>query len=269
MKSVIRFLVYSNIFVAFCALSLTISSELLLGVSNFKVSQFVFFATLFTYNFQRIFIEKNNKHSKKEWVENNKTIIIALSIFGLLMCMYRFFEFQTKTQLIIAFSAGVSFLYPFGLRKIPYFKIIVIGSVWTISTMFLLIVESNYLIDQNIILYLIARFLFVFAISIPFDIRDLKYDKLSLKTIPIVFGESKARLIAICALFIMEIITIIQYSNFDLSFNNLLSFSLLILLSSIMVIKSNQKQGDMYFSFWVESMSIACYLFLAISYLVF
>lgn len=269
-KSLIRFVVYSNIFVAFCVLSLAISSELLLGISNFKISQFVFFATVVTYNFQRIIrIKKISKNARKEWLENNKIIIISLSILGLLMSIYCFVEFQTNTQIVIAILAVASLLYPFGLRTIPHLKIIVIAAVWTFSTMFLLVVESNQPIDQNIALHLITRFLFIFAIIIPFDIRDLKYDKLSLKTIPIVFGESKARLIALGALFIAEIIAIIQHLNFGLSFKHLLSFSLLMLLSSIMIIKSNQKQGDMYFSFWVESMSIACYLFLAISYLMF
>ena len=265
-KSLIRLVVYSNIFVAFCAFSLAISSELVLGMSNFKIRQFVFFATIFTYNFQRIVRwEKSNKYFRKKWLENNKMIIILLSFFGFVMSIYHFIEFQTKTQIIIIICATVSILYPFGLRKIPHLKIMLIAVVWTISTMFLLVAEHNTPIDQNIALHLIARFLFIFAIIIPFDIRDLKYDKLYLKTIPIVFGENKARAIAIGALFIAETIVVIQYLNFYLSFNHLLSFSFLMFLSSIMIIKSNQKQSDMYFAFWVESMSIACYLFLAIS----
>ena len=52
------FLINSNIFVSFCVLSLALSSEFLLITSEIsfpsKVSQFVFFATIFTYNFQRI-----------------------------------------------------------------------------------------------------------------------------------------------------------------------------------------------------------------------
>ena len=270
MKSFIRFLVFSNILVAFCVLALALSTELLLGAVNYKISQFVFFATLFTYNFQRIVrIWRGVNHVRKKWLDKHKIAIISLTIIGGILSFYLFLEFQPKTQIVIAISAVASLLYPFGLRKIPHLKIIIIATVWTISTMFLLVVESNHPIDQNIALHLIARFLFIFAIIIPFDIRDLKYDKLSLKTIPIVFGESKARLVALGALFIAEIIAIIQYLNFGLSFKYLLSFSLLMLLSSIMIIKSNQKQSDMYFSFWVESMSIACYLFLAISYLMF
>ena len=107
-------------------------------------------------------------------------------------------------------------LYPFGLRKIPV-KIFIITLVWTISTMLLLVLENQIQYTQNITLHLIARFLLIFAITIPFDIRDLNMINKELRTIPLVFGAVKAKqVIAIFALFICAIIAVFQYINFRL-----------------------------------------------------
>jgi 4-hydroxybenzoate polyprenyltransferase len=135
--------------------------------------------------------------------------------------------------------------------------------------MFLLVLENNILINQNIILHLIARFLFVFAITIPFDIRDLKFDDKKMKTIPIVFGERKARLIGLMALFFAEIITIVQLLHFSLPYHHLIALICIFFLSAILIIKSTQDKTAIYFSFWVESLSIYFYLFLMLSTLLF
>ena len=270
MKSTIRFLVYSNIWVACCALGLTISTEVLFGADNFKVSQFVFFATIFTYNFQSIIKLKNQqKHDSKDWLSQHKLFIYLLILVGGFMSLYRLIDFRLNTQIAIIFSGGISILYPFGLRRIPFVKIFIISLVWSISTLFLLVLENNIPISQNIILHLIARFLYVFSITIPFDIRDLKYDSKNLKTIPLFFGAPQSRFIAVFALFICGVISIFQYFEKALIFPNLLALILLYSVASIFIVKSDDSRDKMYFSFWVESLSILGYLFLVIMLLIF
>jgi len=269
-KSLIRFIVFSNLWVAFCVLGLALSSELLFSTSNYHISQFVFFATLFTYNFQRVVrIEKGLNHVRKEWLAKQNIAIYILMICGGLVSAYRFFEFQLITQVIIVIVGLLSVLYPFGLRKIPFSKIFIISFVWAVSTMLLLILENDILISQNIVFHLLSRFLFVFAITIPFDIRDLKYDAQNLQTIPLFFGILKARFIALFALFICLAISIFQYLENTIISSNLLALILLYFVASIFIVKSDEKRGEMYFSFWVESLSILGYLFFVISGLIF
>ena len=270
MKSIIRFLVYSNIWVAFCAFGLTVSTEMIFGTENFKVSQFVFFATIFTYNFQRVVrLKKEQKHARKDWLNQHRLSVYLLILVGGFMSLYRFIDFRTSTQLAIIFSGVLSIFYPFGLRKIPFIKIFIISFVWAISTMLLLVIENNILISQNIALHLLSRFLFVFAITIPFDIRDLKYDAQNLRTIPLFFGVLKSRFIAVFALFICGVIAIFQYFENALIFSNLLALILLYFVASIFIAKSDESKGEMYFSFWGESLSILSYLFLVIMLLIF
>ena len=269
-KSIIRFFINSNIWVAFCVVGLTASSEILLGTTNFKVIQFVFFATIFAYNFQRIVrINQAEKHAYKDWLTKNKIEVYLLMLFAVTMTIYVNFNFKLNTQIAIFFTAVGSILYPFGLRKIPFAKIFIISFVWTVSTMLLLVLENNILISQNIILHLASRFLFVFAITIPFDIRDLKYDAQTLRTIPLFFGVARARFIAVFSLFICAIISVFQYFDLVLIFQNLLALILLYLAASIFIVKSDKHSGEMHFSFWVESLSIFSYLFLVIMVLIF
>jgi 4-hydroxybenzoate polyprenyltransferase len=130
-------------------------------------------------------------------------------------------------------------------------------------------IENNIPISQNIALHLIARFLFVFAITIPFDIRDLKYDTQNLRTIPLFFGALKSRFIAVFSLFICGVIAIFQHLEKALIFPNLLALIFLYFVSSIFIAKSDESRGEMYFSFWGESLSILGYLFLVIMLLIF
>jgi 4-hydroxybenzoate polyprenyltransferase len=269
-KSFILFIVFSNIWVAFCVLALALSSELLLSTINHQISQFVFFSTLFTYNFQRVIrIEKGLNHVRKVWLAKQNIAIYIFMACGGLVSAYRFFEFQLITQVVIVILGLLSVLYPFGLRKIPFSKIFIISFVWTVSTMLLLVLENNIPISQNIVLHLLSRFLFVFAITIPFDIRDLKYDAQNLQTIPLFFGILKAKFIALFSLFICLVISVFQYFGNVIISSNLLALILLYFVASIFIVKSDKKSGEMYFSFWVESLSILCYLFFVISALIF
>jgi len=56
-------------------------------------------------------------------------------------------------------------------------------------------------------LMIIERFLFIFAITIPFDIRDMEGDRTAgLKTLPVFFGERKSLQMANISLIIFMII---------------------------------------------------------------
>ena len=266
MKSFVRFIVYSNIFVAFCVLGLSISSEILLDIANYKVSQFVFFATLFAYNFQRIvWLSKTKDHVRKDWFNKNKLAVFSLIVISAIMSGYSFFDFKTNTQFLIVFSGVISVLYPFGLREIPFSKIFIISLVWTISTMLLLVLENNIPFDSNILFHLLSRFLFIFSITIPFDIRDLKFDDKKLKTIPIIIGESRAKLLAVLALLIAEALYVIQYWLNQILPQHLIGIIILFLITSFVIMKSSEKKSDFYYSICVESMSLLLYLILGIS----
>lgn len=265
MKAIIQFFINTNIWVAFCVVALTVSSEILLGLTNLNILFFVFFATILAYNFQRIVrLKKGHNHTCKNWLEENIKVIYFLIFFTTIASAYVFITLQRGTQITVLFTGIICLLYPFGIRRIPFVKIFIISFVWTISTILLLVLENNIVISQDIIGQLVSRFLFVFAITIPFDIRDFNYDFKNLITIPVFFGVIGSKIIAVFALFICVLISFFQYLEMYLNFPKLLALILLYILAAIFIKKSDEKNRKTYFSFWVESLSVFSYVLLVI-----
>ena len=110
------FLINSNIFVSFCVLSLAISSEFLVVKSRIlfpsEVSLFVFFATIFTYNFQRIVrISKSQKHNRKDWTQKNKILIYLVIIITKNKLIKEInFDLETPKTIGIVFNFMLSYL---------------------------------------------------------------------------------------------------------------------------------------------------------------
>ena len=60
-------------------------------------------------------------------------------------------------------------------------------------SVFLPVFELLVPIDEKVILFFSAIYLKVFAITIPFDIRDIEFDKSKLVTIPLKLGIQKSK----------------------------------------------------------------------------
>ena len=249
---------------------LGLSTEIILASYNFQISIFLFFSTLFIYNFQRVVrLKIGDQHMRKEWFYKNKVVVYVLMLLSLVISGYYFSLFNFSTQFAIFFITILSLFYPFFLRKVPFIKIFLISIVWTIGTTVLLVLENKLIFSEEVILNIIARFLFVFAITIPFDIRDIKYDTGKLITLPLVLGVNRTKFLAFLALAICSIIHINQFLFNMLDLYCLLALILLYFTSIIFVANSNQKRDDLYFSFLGESLSICSYIFLGILLLIF
>lgn len=265
-KNSFYFFIFSNLFVAFCALALFFSSEIILESKNYQIGIFIFFSTIFTYNFQRIVrIKKGVKHVRRCWLEDNKkAIAFLITISGVISC-YQLLFFNISTQITIIICGIISLLYPFGIRKIPFLKIFIISIVWTIATFLLLVFENHIVMDVSVLIHFFIRFFFVLAITIPFDIRDLSFDAAELKTIPVLFGEANARLLAVLFLILSQVMCIYLLAFQLLDLNYFLALLTSFFITSILILKSTSKKSEIYFSFGVESTSVIFYLILAIS----
>jgi hypothetical protein len=139
----------------------------------------------------------------------------------------------------------------YSLRKIPGLKVFVISISWAgLSTVFALTAS-----DQNInylhVLYFLQQFLFVVVLTLPFDIRDLFFDSKELKTLPILMGQNKTKLLGYLLLLIMNGLSynIFQSSEFFIT----LVISLLVAFG---LFNSNHVQSNYYASFWIEGIPI-------------
>ena len=266
MRSTIHFLVQTNFWVAICVYSLCLSTELLLQVSNCWVSLFGFSSTLFAYCFLNLIHHKKlDFQTRKKSLAHNKNLIYALLFFSALISLYCCFNFCLETLVIIFFIAVFSALYPFGLREVPRLKIYIISLIWSISTVILLAVENQVLFNWNLLAIFFGRFCFVFAITIPFDVRDVDRDNKELLTIPQLIGIKKSKLLSVLILMFFELIVIWQYLNEYIFLYQLLSVIFSCFVATFFIAKTTLDKSRFYYSFWIEGLSFLLFIGLLIA----
>lgn len=227
---VLRGLIHSNLYIALAALMLTVGTQIQLGLSPqwHPYLFLIFFATLFEYNVHRLFtillFPQALETPKHQWVKENKLffyIIVSVSVIGFLITIA-----QARLSVLIALSplALITIFYStpfsankkgiFRLRGIPFLKIFLIALVWSVVTVLLPVIYHYEEIQiGHIIAITIERFLFVWAITLPFDIRDIEEDSDSgLKTIPFQIGIKKTEQLSYVLIFLFMFLSGIHYT---------------------------------------------------------
>lgn len=225
------FLINTNIYIALGAVALTLETELQLGIrlQFHPYLLLIFFSTLFDYNLHRFITVLTNKEAlnsiKHKWVKNNLVFFYALVVSSVIGFLWTVLYADFKVLVTLAPIALLTFFYSvpvyktnkliFRLREIPALKIFLISFVWSASTILLPVIQSGRIHSrEHVLTMLLERFLFVFAITIPFDIRDMIADtRQGLKTIPLLIGKNAAMIVANGALFLFLIICVQHYKN--------------------------------------------------------
>jgi len=269
LKRGFAFYVFGNIHVGLAAYSLTKITLLLFDMNNQNLANFVFFSTVLSYNFIRFFqIEKINSMIAI-WIRANKKSLIVLNGIALTGSVFCLFNFKLDEILVLIpfLMATLFYVFPFknkftGLRNIPGLKLLLIGITWTGLTAYLPLVSAHITDSQQMYFFVIQRFLFVLAITIPFDIRDAQFDLPELNTLPQVMGVNKAKIIALVALLLVIFSDLLMYQK-DAKYFMINLF--IVILSMIMIAFSGTKRQRYYTTFWIEAIPILWYLL----YLVF
>jgi 4-hydroxybenzoate polyprenyltransferase len=127
--------------------------------------------------------------------------------------------------------------------------------IWSIATTVLPVIEVYAQIEKSALLLMFTeRIFFLFAIIIPFDIRDMLDDrKLGIKTIPLLVGDKPAMFLANFCLCIYAIFSFIFYNESGLLaifLANLVSFIITLLILNVGL--TNKKMN--YFNLMLDGM---------------
>lgn len=154
---------------------------------------------------------------------------------------------------VIGLLYDSSFLKYF-VRKIPLFKIFYVGLTWALINSWLILPEFNSEIFW-------ISWLFISALVLPFDIRDMRSDDVI--TFPRLIGVQNTKILAYFLVFISLMISIyalkIEYS---------IAFFLTSVFTFILIYFSENSNKDSYFSFWVESCSGLPVVFFVLNWLI-
>ncbi len=226
----LRGLIHSNVYISIAAVLLTVETQIQLGlVPQWRPYLFiVFFATLFEYNLHRLvtlLLVKDAIHSEKHaWVRENQKVFYTLMIISTMAFLFVLWIAKTKVLLTLAPIALLTLFYSipvarskgyiFRLREVPYLKLFLIAFVWSAVTILLPVVHAEISFNRAYVLLLFAeRFLFILAIAIPFDVRDMETDrKANLKTLPLLLNEDRSRRVSYFALLAFSVLVLFHYS---------------------------------------------------------
>ncbi len=258
----------SNYFIAFCGLGLLLFTEKIIGsdINPFLIILMVLGIGIM-YNLDPYINSIKNLLSKNSNLNLNQFSFASI-LFVLLLGLFLFFgliKIMTVLSLFIflfATTIGILYLLPivkisenhFSLKNIPYLKVPLIALVWTIITLIIPLIEANKMNGENY-LFITERFLFIFAVAIPFDIRDYEKDKKKgIYTYPVIWNNEVSKLISIVSIFGFLFCV---YLNKKAIMPISLSLYFTGLYAIIFILRSSTKRNKTFFTFGVDGVLLA------------
>lgn len=286
MKKIFRplldFLLFSNVFMALCAVAQAlVTFHIIDSRPVYPVLALLFTSTLGIYNFCILITKPQNPaaspYLRVRWFFAHYRLMVTFTIICLLSLIPLFFMVAMPSKTLLVFMGIISVCYglplfsvgdqKFGLRNIPGLKPFLITSVWVMSCVLLPVFEAQdrHLADVSLrdtVIMFAKRFLFIGALTVPFDIRDLFQDRQSgLKTIPTVWGEKKAYLF--CQFLLAGYIVLLfmlRNNGFNADF---FALSLTAFLTGWLIFRSTWEKNEYYYFFYLDGVLILQYVILA------
>ncbi|WP_339663313.1 hypothetical protein [uncultured Polaribacter sp.] len=228
---------------------------------NKNVDYFIFYGTITGYNFVK-YADVAKLHHKR--LTKNLKMIQVFSLFSFFaMCYYGYLiDFKTLLFSIPFALATVLYAVPFlngftkNLRELSSLKIGIVAFVWMGFTAIIPLFDAGKEFSVPIFLYAVQRFLVVLVLILPFDIRDVQFDAISLQTIPKKIGVEKTKKLGVGIL----VFTLVLEFMSSTAITNKSPFMLFFFLLIMFLMRAKINQSKYYSSFWVESLPIVWWL---------
>ncbi|MGY5851645.1 hypothetical protein [Salegentibacter sp. F14] len=249
----------SSVHVALAVVALTLVTYLEYGLrSDLPLLIFIYFGSITGYNFVKYAGLAKLYHRS---LARNLRVIQVFSFLVFLSLVFVAF-FQSWEILLMSAILGIfTLLYAApvlsqnrNLRDLAGIKIIIIALVWAGVSVILPLLGHPEIIFFDKLLMFIQRMIFIIVITLPFEIRDLKFDAKHLSTIPQKIGIKRTRVLGWFLLLLIVSLEIIKQEFHIVNFGALAAVALL----SAYVLKITVKDQSRYFAaFWVEALPIA------------
>ena len=268
LKKFFDFYINSYIHVSIAAFCLTKITLLEFGIHENTSPLFALFATLVSYNFIRYYDISKINMSFANWVKVYKLELFLLNLVSLIFLILLTLKLNSQALFLLIPFALVTFFYvvPFtpknkNLRTISGLKLFLITISWAGVTVLFPIVNNEYLLTKDVWIVFFQRFIFLFAVTIPFDIRDLKYDIPEMKTLPQTIGIKRSKLLGSALLLVFYLMDFLRFSVFE---NSVLITTLTTALSLILLNLFTEKKSKYYTSFWIEALPVFWFLLIVL-----
>jgi 4-hydroxybenzoate polyprenyltransferase len=191
---------------------------------------------------------------RHRWVmANEDALMVYLGVGSLLSLAFFLLHVSSWWLLVPAALVALFYVLPLSggkrLREVGLWKIFLIGGVWGVVTVGLPAMQLKVVPSMaELLLLLSERALFVIAITIPFDVRDLSTDAhKGVRTLPSVLGWKRALALAVGLLALST-----WLAAGRLGMEVMLGYMPGTLAALGLIICTRPSRPDMYYSFWLD-----------------
>ena len=270
MKAIFNYFVFGSWWVSLCAAALGLLTWLELTGNWWHAPLFIFIfgSTLVVYNMNMIsglreLRDSGTKSERHHWCMNNEVLMKSTLAFGLLLSGGSVWFLNEAIWFLIVPLGLVAFAYTIPIvrkeankiriREIGLWKIFLIASVWAGMTAILPAVNLygfKQVFELGSWQLAFGRFLFILAITIPFDIRDLANDaNKGVRTIPSVLGWKPSVLVSHVLLVAFILLIWFRLGAHHPFF---IGYAISTAITTVLVAIASPKRSDFYCSFWLE-----------------
>ena len=266
----LKALVYSELWIGLGCGSLIHYSFLILGLEpDMDLVLFGVFGTIAVYNWQRLLPlsgERPEVHSERHrWKRNNRSTLWTVMGISAVAGLYLALSFSRIFLIGLSVFAVIALFYTLplgrtgerrGLREIPFIKLVLIGLTWAFVTAFLPLLEGGVNGWGMITLVTIERFVFITAITIPFDIRDLPHDSAAKKTLPQLIGQKRALHFSLDLLIIAFFLEIYVLRTYEQHWLSWLALILGFGCTALLIKRADPERPELYFTGLLDGVMI-------------
>ena len=232
---------------------------------------FIFFATLFLYAVHRIVGLKRSQPFRQagryEVIGRFRSHIAFYALIAILCAGLFFLQLPLRVMAaavlpcLLALGYVVPLWKGYRLRDLHYLKIFLIALTWSWITVILPAMELGLSYAFPVYIMLLERVVFVFAITIPFDIRDMEIDAYNqVKTLPASLGMRSSQRLAAGALIFMCLLAGLNYYIDVYQLSQLVALVSSAFVGVLLIFLSDRVQHDYFFSGVVDGLMVAQFL---------
>lgn len=235
----LRSLIYSNIYISLAAALLTHGTSRLLGAESPSpaLGTVVFFATLAVYNLDRLvggdLEDRLQRTQRHRWIKESRRplwVLTAASAVGVLVSL-PFLQPATVVALAPAALVSLAYCLPLvrgssdpsagennerrRLKELPGVKALAIALVWAFATVVVPAVEAGLsLTGGAVTTTFVERLVFVFALTLPFEVRDLQRDRAAgIRTLATMLGPRRTTVVATVLMVVLTAVAAARFTT--------------------------------------------------------
>ena len=274
----LRFFIFRNVWIALCAVCLVGETLYLIKWNSGTVEYFttkpdiififfVFSATFFVYNFHafanHLLIEPSRHFF--HLLDNRVSLAQRISLLtGLTGTAITFFFISRSAQVLSLLLGFITLAYTLPilkvkgkrkrLREISYVKILTISLIWSLITVAMPVAAQNLSLPITFFFLLfIERMLFIYSITIPFEIRDMEREKMiGVMTIPSIHGVKNSKKLGYLLLIIFTLFSLIHQQYFSGGRQIAMPLIISALIACVLIYFTNKNRNQWYYKGWID-----------------